>query len=357
MGRITGVGCSTKMLINQDYPDCVYKWAAELGAEKNSIARLNGGINNLAFRCGTNRESWVIKVYGEKRRDGYERMRREATFMSIANRIAPRYCPRLLHVDYDNCCIAMEFVDGDTIRRGMTPSTMHIQKAIDFMKLLNAEAHNQSWSEMPRAAEAFLSLTDHLNNIESRIKKMSVEHLEKEMRDRAASIMDILRNEYDEIHKKVTRRIDAGLAKNSIEEHDTWLSPGDFGFHNAVCGDKDVKFIDFEFAGLDDPAKTIIDFNLQPRNLIGLGRFYLLEAVDVAMLDSVLKRCSDLLPILRIKWVCIILNILVPDRLEEIVPSSGTVRSNTIEWRLNTAEMYCLRFRETALSPQRYWVH
>ena len=38
------------------------------------------------------------------------------------------------------------------------------------------------------------------------------------------------------------------------------------GFHNAVvqCNSK-VKFIDFEYAGWDDPAKTAADFIFQPQ--------------------------------------------------------------------------------------------
>ena len=43
------------------------------------------------------------------------------------------------------------------------------------------------------------------------------------------------------------------------------LSPSDFGFHNAIRRSDDVLiFIDFEYFGWDDPAKTISDFLLHP---------------------------------------------------------------------------------------------
>src|SRR4029077_9202981 len=38
------------------------------------------------------------------------------------------------------------------------------------------------------------------------------------------------------------------------------LSPSDFGFHNALVDGGRVGFVDFEYAGRDDPAKLIGDF-------------------------------------------------------------------------------------------------
>src|SRR6266480_4587472 len=43
------------------------------------------------------------------------------------------------------------------------------------------------------------------------------------------------------------------------------LSPSDFGFHNAIRRpDGTLAFVDFEYFGWDDPAKTIVDFLLHP---------------------------------------------------------------------------------------------
>ena len=42
---------------------------------------------------------------------------------------------------------------------------------------------------------------------------------------------------------------------------DKCLSPSDFGFHNVIVEkDKILRFIDFEYAGWDDPAKMVSDF-------------------------------------------------------------------------------------------------
>src|SRR5205814_4733466 len=43
------------------------------------------------------------------------------------------------------------------------------------------------------------------------------------------------------------------------------LSPSDFGFHNMLRRPNgELAFLDFEYFGWDDPAKTVSDFILHP---------------------------------------------------------------------------------------------
>ena len=45
----------------------------------------------------------------------------------------------------------------------------------------------------------------------------------------------------------------------------TIISPSDFGFHNTlVRPDGELQFLDFEYAGFDDPAKLVGDFYACP---------------------------------------------------------------------------------------------
>ena len=61
------------------------------------------------------------------------------------------------------------------------------------------------------------------------------------------------------------RAVQLGLALNEpLERMHRCLSPSDFGFHNALIDQRDnVRFCDFEYAGWDDPAKTVCDFFCQ----------------------------------------------------------------------------------------------
>jgi hypothetical protein len=94
------------------------------------------------------------------------------------------------------------------------------------------------------------------------------------------------------------------------------VSPSDFGFHNALLepGGR-VRFLDFEYAGWDDPAKLICDFFCQPRVPVPLSYFDAFArgvAESFPQPDEVVRRARLLLPAYRVKWVCIRLNEFLP---------------------------------------------
>ena len=95
------------------------------------------------------------------------------------------------------------------------------------------------------------------------------------------------------------------------------LSPSDFGFHNALLVDKKIFWLDFEYFGWDDPAKTISDFLLHPAmNLKEKQKMVFEKEMLQQFMDSklMLDRYLLLLPIFGIKWCLILLNEFLPDR-------------------------------------------
>ena len=56
------------------------------------------------------------------------------------------------------------------------------------------------------------------------------------------------------------RLIDQGMVPDVIAPEERCISPSDFGLHNAIRTAADIRFIDFEFAGWDDPAKALVNF-------------------------------------------------------------------------------------------------
>src|SRR5581483_5263449 len=110
---------------------------------------------------------------------------------------------------------------------------------------------------------------------------------------------------------------DSGLSLDRpLEPTARCVSPSDFGFHNArVQPDGRVCFLDFEYAGWDDPAKLVCDFFCQPAVPVP-PRFFepFARAVAAAFPEpaAVLARARLLLPVYRVKWVCILLNEFLP---------------------------------------------
>ena len=77
----------------------------------------------------------------------------------------------------------------------------------------------------------------------------------------------------------------------------------------------DITFIDFEYAGRDDPAKLVCDFFCQPEVPVPLAHFDTFASGVAAALDldaRHIARMRLLLDAYRIKWTCIMLNDFLP---------------------------------------------
>jgi hypothetical protein len=91
------------------------------------------------------------------------------------------------------------------------------------------------------------------------------------------------------------------------------ISPSDFGFHNSIVKtDGALVFLDFEYAGWDDPAKMVCDFFCQPAVPVPTREFERFS-IDVARAVGASSnlfsaRCHLLLPLYRVKWCGIMLN-------------------------------------------------
>lgn len=95
-------------------------------------------------------------------------------------------------------------------------------------------------------------------------------------------------------------------------------SPSDFGFHNAVrAASGDVHFIDFEYFGMDDPAKLLADVCWHPgMSLSRAQRRWFMEQIllkigQEADAPRLAERLDGVLPLWRCKWVCILFNCLL----------------------------------------------
>jgi hypothetical protein len=95
------------------------------------------------------------------------------------------------------------------------------------------------------------------------------------------------------------------------------LSPSDFGFHNAlISADGRLRFLDFEYAGWDDPARVVCDFFCQQRVPVPFDLFEaVVERIGATVIDRVAyrQRVDLLLPVYRVKWCCILLNDFLPE--------------------------------------------
>jgi len=322
-------------------PSFAVHWARELGADPNTLERLHGGINNQVFRCGDGAQKWVIKAYAPIHPGQRDRMQAEQQFLQFASEVAPGFTPALIHTDQSRRCVVLEHLQGNLFTEGMAPPAEAVESAVRFFDMLNREPQLARESIKLDAAEGFLSLRQHLANVQERLEAMSCDHVETTTKPMAEALLQEIRRELAQVEEKTDTMIKNGFARDSIDLDQRCVSPSDFGFHNAISTDTGIRFIDFEFAGWDDPAKAIIDFILQPRvPVVGYGS-PLLTAWQPELQYSIKARCRHLAPILRLKWLCILLAVLNPDRLKQMLSVNSRHESaQLVSIRLENAKHY-----------------
>jgi hypothetical protein len=324
-------------------PEFARHWAGELGTSEKSLKQLSGGINNQVFRCENSINKWVIKGYEPSKPWKRDNMKAEIEFLRYTYQVARDFTPKLIHADTERRCVILEHIEGSQFLPGQIPTEERVEDAIKFIRCLNANHQAAEEILTMRAAEGFLSLKEHLNNVRERLEKLESNHLEKKHRKKAAQIIESLSIDFEQTKERTLELIKNGKVENKIRSEWLRVSPSDFGFHNAIHTKTGTKFFDFEFSGWDDPAKAVTDFILQPRIPVHCKPAILLEAFrdHTKKKEGEYNRLPILALILRLKWLCIILSVLMPEKIDRVLKCMPQkTSSELIEIRLEAAFKY-----------------
>ena len=323
-----------------DPPTFAIDWCRKLGASPDTLEPLQGGINNQVFRCVAGGNRFVLKGYAAHRAGEHDRFKAEVEFLNFARMLAPEFVPQLLGSDAASRSLVLESLEGEGFQEGTHPSGEDIDCAANFLRRLNADIELAKLHVNGSAADGFLRLTEHLQNIGQRISKMSVEHLPANLRVKADGLIKCVRRQLDHLQESAARLIAKGNCEDMLDPNERCVSPSDFGFHNAIHTSHGIKFFDFEFSGWDDPVKAVADFDLQPRVPLSSRARALSEALP-QWSKSLAERYDVLFPILKLKWTCIILAVLNPDRYVQIIELDDGQASKQLVWgKLELAQSY-----------------
>jgi hypothetical protein len=284
-----------------------------------SIKNISNGGNNRTYKIETTDGIFAVKKYFRQHSDHRDRLATEYKFLSYAQDVAPNYVPKAYSKNDEEGLALYEFITA-------SPITMitdyEVAEARCFFQQLNQFPKKNAAIHLSNASEACFSIQDHLNLISKRINILqsikpeieednSAKYFIEEMIEKWKSMLD----QANEL--AIFYGIDVG---DALEFKDRCISPSDFGFHNALrMSDGSIKFIDFEYAGWDDPAKLIGDFFSQlavpvPKLFFDSFCGEALSIFDQA--DSLIARAKILYPVYQIKWCCIALNIFIAEHLE-----------------------------------------
>lgn len=318
----------------------VRNWATELLGSKAVISPLFGGANNCVFRCSGANNELVIKSYCDSGpKNGVSRLAAEAAFFRHAALHAANETPKLLGVNEVENMIAMSFVPGESICQIAHTSSSDILSLLGYYEKINQAGQPLSnYSIMAR--DGYLSISEHIANVELRLAALGVDHIPRGLRTLALSTLKNVSARFETATKIILRSIDSGAISDKLPMKYMQLSPGDFGFHNVIRHENGLVVIDFEYAGLDDPAKTVADFFLQPK--VGIDRTFFDQVVSrmaIAIPPKTLRsRALVLGRLLSIKWLAIILGPLDRERYPSFISRHGSAAMPRLLERLQLAQ-------------------
>ncbi len=283
------------------------------------IMRIGGGRNSRIYRVETpeGRGIAALKVYFRHPADTRDRRAREALACDVFQRAGEAKTPGVLWTDTSFCATAFTWLDGRRPAPGADGAAAVEALLKLFEKLRNAAAAMPPGDEVT-ASEACFSLEELRANLEARRHRLEAIRPADEVDE---AMLAFLRGPFDRhVSGALGAAVEAyathGLRPTDIlPAGERVLSPSDFGLHNMLrSADGDFWFVDFEYFGWDDPAKTLSDFLLHPAEEMALPRDVkecfargFLELFQEAC-PSLPWRVGALLPLYAAKWALIILN-------------------------------------------------
>lgn len=269
------------------------------------LKRFADGKNNQTFHVKMSNASYVLKCFFLDKNSARNRLESEYLFLQYCRESALKQVPMVLATDPAQAVSLLEYVPGKKI---LEPTKNHVFACAQFIRELN---RNRLKAKLPEASDTCFSLQGHLALIGDRLARVATvsptDELDKQM-------LDFVNAELAPIWEQIKQRpVPSGL--DTIKESSRCISPSDFGFHNALLTDDGrLVFLDFEYAGIDDPAKLICDYFSQVKVPVDSTYWdlFLNEAfAGFSDRDLIWARAEILLPAVRLKWICIALNVFI----------------------------------------------
>ena len=267
---------------------------------------IRAGRNSQVFMVSSGEGRWVLKHYyqpaGVHQRD---RLSTEYGFLMFLRQMGVPGVPEPLGLDRASNFALYSCLPG---LRPAAIHSQHISQAARFIIRINGARAAAQAEALALAADACLGWDAHLALAESRITRLLALETESVVaREAHEFVQSRVQALWDKVQIELAPRPEWSL----LSPEERILSPSDFGFHNALEHGANLSFVDFEYAGWDDPAKLICDFMCQPEVPVtqDQGRQFMAELLqELPGAEGVARRVGLLLPVHRLKWCCILLN-------------------------------------------------
>lgn len=297
------------------------------------LAPIRAGRNSAVFKVSSNRKEWVLKHYFKHEADKRDRLGTESQFLKFLNQVGCQAVAQPIAIDYSKQLAIYSFISGT---KPSIITDLHIDQATQFILLLYSLRNHPSSKMLKNAADACFDIEQHVNLVNARLEQFS--HIESDSAE-AITFLEWVKNVLKPAWLEI--RTNTLTAHKSQLIQEVTLSPSDFGFHNTLECHGTLSFVDFEYAGWDSMAKLICDFICQPELPITSSQAtqFLTKIARETNDPSLIDLVNTLLPLHRVKWCCILLNVFRGvDRQRR--SHSGVSSSGILNEQLNKAKYY-----------------
>ena len=307
------------------------------------IRTLQGG-NNRVYKIIADDDTYVLKEYFVSEKDLRNRLLTEFVFLKYIWEKSVRNVPEPIFCDLSRHMALFRFIEGE---KPAIIEKKHIVQSMDFIQAINDSIENglPTSAEIGMASDFSSSVDEYVDSTNKRIIRLKSMSADGEInREAKIFVAKRLIPRWKKIIAEIRR---VKVKVDLLLETDMILSPSDFGFHNSVMKKTgQIYFIDFEYAGWDDPVKMICDFFCQPEIQVPLTYIdYCIERVAAIVQSSrdLPERIRLLIPLFRIKWCCIMLNdfLAVDSARRQFAFFKGERRQKQLNKTIEYFDRYC----------------
>ncbi|MGD9973849.1 MAG: aminoglycoside phosphotransferase family protein [Desulfatirhabdiaceae bacterium] len=330
-------------VMRDSIPDLgLYAFLKQAGIVESKVFRLTSGRNSRVWRVESANGPCIVKEYYRDPGDPRDRLKTEFGFLSFLHSHGITCVPRPLVIQQEAGRALYSHLSGTAVDQ---ISDDHIRQAADFILQVNRFRESESASRLPMASDACFSIREHLQRANDRLNRIesAVVNADTPVVSEAHDfVAGCLRPAMAQLEKRLIKQFSGSRMDFILPELERILSPSDFGFHNMLVSDNGrLSFLDFEYAGWDDPAKLICDFSCQPERPVSRiqSSKFSIRFVDNCFGNDCLARATALILVCRIKWCCILLNEFRAQDIERR-KHAGHDRPDLLVTQLNKARNY-----------------
>ena len=312
-----------------------------MGGPVSGLRRLSGGLNSQVYRLtGPDGQSYAGKVYFCHSNDTRDRLAVEFDSISFLVKNGIDCVPQPNNADREKGNAVYQYIEGRKLSKEEIDDAC-LDLAIRFLVELKMLGSRPGGKHLPLASEAFFSLAGIIENLNQRSTRLRAV---KQEGDTYSSLRRFLEKRFFPSFKEITLWVQSrlGLGTLSLDSELDWpertLSPSDFGFHNALMVETGrMVWLDFEYFGWDDPAKTICDLLLHPAmDLEQEAKSRLVRGIlsGFKEIKDLSWRLETVYPLFGLKWCLILLNEFLEEELERRGFAAREVLDRSeIQWR------------------------